>query len=110
MREFLVIFIVLVLFLWKPQYLRSFDTLSGRILMLLVVVFLARFNVLLGFLAALVMMRVMHRETNPLLWKPSMDLVDLEKLLRPRESISFPTFRTHGTPTNEIFEKYTVYR
>jgi len=109
MRAFLIIFIVLLLFLWKPQLLYSFDSLSGRLLMLLVVVYLAKLNVLLGFVAALVMVRAMDKDPKAPFWEPSVDLMDLETLLRPKNSATFPTLRTGTVPVNDFYEPYTPF-
>jgi hypothetical protein len=110
MQALILILIVLVFLIWKPELLHSFDNTSGRILMLLAVVFLIRLNVLLGFVAALVMIRVIDRDTRgPVLWKPSASMIDLEGLMRPKDSDLFPTLRTTTVPLNDIYEQYTVY-
>ena len=110
MRAFLIIFIVIAFFLWKPEHLYSFDTVSGRILMLLGVVYLASLNLLLGFTAALVMVRVMDQDKGDLLvWKPSTSLTDLENLLRPKDSAALPTLRTTNVPVNDVYEQFTVF-
>lgn len=109
MRAFILIFIVLAIFLWKPELLYAFDTMSGRILMLLVVVYLLQYNVVLGFMSALVVIRVLDHEKDLLTWKPSTDLMYLETLLRPKDSAFFPTLRTTDVPLNDVYEPFTLY-
>ena len=109
MRTFLIILMVLVIFLYKPELLRSFDTMSGRILMLLFIVYLARLNALLGFVAALVMIRVLNHDVATVLWTPLVDLMHLEGLMRPRDSSFLPTLRSTTVPVNDIYEPYTLY-
>ena len=110
MRAFLIIFTVIVFFMWKPEHLHSFDTVSGRILMLLGVVYLASLNLLLGFTAALAMVRIMDQDKGELLvWRPSTSLTDLENLLRPKDSASFPTLRTTTVPVNDVYEQYNIF-
>ena len=77
--------------------------------MLLVVLYLAKLNLMLGFTAALVMVRVMDQEKKTLTWNPSTNLMDLETLLRPKDSNWLPTLRTTAVPVNDFYEPYTVF-
>jgi len=100
---------VLAVFLWKPELLYSFDSISGRIVMLLAVVYLLRINVILGFVAALVMLRVLDQDKSTFTWKPSNDLLQIENLLRPKDSAQIPALRTTTTPINDVYEQYTLF-
>jgi len=109
LRRFLFILIVLIIFFVKPELLQSFDNLSGRILMLLLIVYLAKFNVLLGFVAALVMVRVLDKDPFKPIFMPSTDLMHLETLMRPRDSAWLPSLRTTTVPINDVYEPYTYF-
>jgi hypothetical protein len=108
-RRFFIIFIVLFIFLVKPELLHAFDTLSGRILMLLVTVYLATLNVVLGFTAAVVMVRVLDSDPFKPMFMASPDLLHLESLIRPRDSAWLPTLRTTDVPINDGYEPYTYF-
>jgi hypothetical protein len=105
-----IIFIILVVLGLRPQYLYSFDSVPGRIIMLSVVVYLAQANPLLGLLAAFVVARVLDRTpASTTQWTKSPDLLHIEHLMRPKASFDSPTLRGTDVPVNDPFNDYTVF-
>ena len=109
MQRGLAIFILLLVFCAKPEFLYPLDTVSGRLLMLTVVVYLTSSNLVLGSAAALAMLRALDRDNNIPAWQPVRDLMDIEVLLQPKNSWSLPTLRTTSVPVNDLYEDYTVF-
>ena len=109
MQRGLAIFILLLVFCAKPEFLYPLDTVSGRLLMLTVIVYLSSSNLVLGLAAALAMLRVLDRESAIPTWRPVRDLMDIEALMQPKNSWSMPTLRTTSVPVNDIYEPYSVF-
>ena len=94
MRTAVVTLIVLVGFGVWPQYLYSFDTLAGRILLIAAVIYLAQSNPLLGLVATGVVVRVLDRPGSAAAWQqPGADRMRLETLMRPKASFGVPVLR-----------------
>jgi hypothetical protein len=104
-----IILIVLAFICYRPEKLQALDTLSGRLLMLVGIIFLAQRSAILGIVAAIAMTRVLDRDPKPPLWRPSTDLVGLENILRPQNSAMFPTLRTSAVPINDVYEPFTFF-
>jgi len=104
-----IIFIVLLFLCFRPDVLYTFDTMSGRLVMLIGVVYFAQKNALLGFIAAVAMARVLDSDPKPPVWRPSTDLIGLENIMRPRNSDIFPTLRTTQVPVNDVYEPFTFF-
>ena len=109
MKTAAVILIVLVVLGLRPDYLYSFDTVPGRIVMLSVVVYLAQANPVLGLVAAVVTARVLDRSPPVSQWRPVADLLRIETLMRPKDSYKLPALRTTEVPINDPFNPYTIY-
>jgi hypothetical protein len=109
MKTAAVIFIVLVVLLLRPDYLYSFDTVPGRIVMLSAVVYLAQANPVLGLLAAVVTARVLDKAAPISQWRPGPDLLRIETLMRPKDSYKVPALRTTDVPLNDPYNPYTIY-
>jgi hypothetical protein len=109
MRVQWIVFMVLLFFCVQPHFLYGLDTLSGRILLLIGVVYLARHSTLLGFTAAVLMVRVLDQHPKPSIWYPTPNLLDLETLMRPKNSAALPILRTTDVPVNDIYEPYTFF-
>lgn len=109
MRTATVILIVLLLFCVWPQYLYSFDTIPGRIVLLTVVIYLAQANPLLGLVAAIMTARVLDQSAAPAEWRPAADRMRIEMLMRPKASFHLPALRTTQVPINDPFNQYTIY-
>jgi hypothetical protein len=109
MRVGIVLFIVLLFLAARPQLLDSFDTLTGRMLMLLGVVYLAGLNPLLGVTAAVVMTRVLDKSPKKDSWMPSADLLKVEELMKAKDSSSLPLLRSTMVPVNDVYEPYTIF-
>jgi|LakMenEpi03Aug12_release.lakeMendotaPanAssembly.Ray.scaffolds.fasta_scaffold1174146_2 hypothetical protein len=110
MRTATVILIVLILFCVWPQYLYSFDTVPGRIVLITIVVYLAQANPLLGLVAAIMTARVLDQKASPAAaWHPTADRMRIEMLMRPKASFHLPALRTTQVPVNDPFNQYTIY-
>lgn len=81
---------LILLLLWQPQWLTPFRNPPGRLILLAIVVYLAQQNLLVGCFAAFLLV---HSPAPPSLsWSaPSLDLMRIGNLMRPRDSADTPS-------------------
>jgi hypothetical protein len=106
LAEISVTILLLALLVWPSVLKRS----STKLAFLAVVAYLSHKNLLLGILAAAVLLRVLQ---PPAFWRswqpPHIDRLGLDSLMRPQESFFRPVIRTPGEPMAEVAEPYTLF-
>ena len=106
LAEISVAILLLALLAWPSVLKRS----CAKLAFLGVIAYLSHKNLLLGILAAIVLLRVLQ---PPAFWRswrpPRIDRLGLDTLLRPEESFFRPVIRTPGDPIAEIAEPYTLF-
>ncbi len=90
MIEELITIALILLLLWQREWLRPFQNPQGRIILLGIVVYLARQNIVVGCLAALLMAT---GADSPAAFSqpPLIDLMRIGNLMRPRDSADSPS-------------------
>ena len=106
LAEISVAILLLALLVWPSVLKRT----STKLAFLAVVAYLSHKNLLLGILAAAVLIRVLQ---PPAFWRswrpPRIDRLGLDALLQPQESFFRPVLRTPGEPVAEVAEPYTFF-
>lgn len=106
LAEISVAILLLALLVWPSVLNRS----SSKLAFLAVVAYLAHKNVLLGILAAVVLLRVLQPPPFWRSWRPPrIDRLGLDALLRPQESFFRPVIRTPGDPIAEVSDPHTLF-
>jgi len=103
-----VLFILLAGLIARPTLLGGLSNATGKMLLLVVVVYTARLNAMLGLLSAVLLIRVVHREPEFQVRPPRIDRLGLDTLLRPQESFFRPTVHSPEL-SNDPVEKYTPF-
>ena len=82
---------ILVL-LWQPHWLNPFRNPPGRLILLGVVLYLSNQNLIVGCLAATLFIRLIGNTPAPSSpYVPSIDLMRIANLMRPRDSADTPS-------------------
>ena len=83
---------LILLLLWQPQWLTPFRNPPGRLILLFIVVYLSRQNLIVGCFAACLLVRVVGNVPAPSTYVPSqIDLMRIGNLMRPRDSADAPS-------------------
>ena len=85
--------------LWQPETLDPFRNPPGRLILLCVVLYLARQNLLLGCAAAILLIRVNDVSPNPSFTVPPIDRMAIHSLMMPRNSADQPSVWLTTVPT-----------
>ena len=86
--------LLILLLLWQPQWLSPFRNPPGRLILLAIVVYLAQQNILVGCVAAFLLVKVVGNEPSPPTWSasvPAIDLMRIGNLMRARDSAESPS-------------------
>jgi len=84
--------VLILLLLWQPQWLTPFRNAPGRLILVGVVLYLCHQNLLVGCLAATLLITVNSNvPARSISYTPSIDLMKIGNLMRPRDSADTPS-------------------
>ena len=103
-----VLFILFAVLIARPTLLSPLSNPMGKMILLAIAVYTVHQNVFLGILAAVLLIRVVHKEPELTFRPPRIDRLGLDVLLRPQESFFRPTVHSKELSRDPI-EKYTPF-